>query len=152
MMMIKTIAEILSKKYSCKVALITGSFDLLHPGHLHLFKQAKLLAPDAKLLVLVMDDANISRRKGPERPVQKLLQRIAQLEKVPEIDYLLTWTEPWEHIAAFVSELQPAYFIAVAGDPGAESKRKTIEAGGGQFIEIQKLPGFSTTEILAKQS
>jgi cytidyltransferase-like protein len=142
--------EALALAKESPIALTSGSFDLLHAGHRYLFNQAKIATAPAKLLVLILDDANIKSRKGDLRPVNTLALRIAQLQNVVEIDFILPWNEPWEGIAEFVSRLKPAFFIAVNGDPGLESKRKTVETAGGKFILIQKLAGFSTSAIIKK--
>ena len=136
----------LSKFY--KIAMVSGSFDLLHAGHLHLLKMAKELTSDAKLFVLVLDDANIKRRKGPERPINPLRLRVEQLQENKNVDYILPWLEEWEKIAEFVANFKPAYFIAVCNDPGIDSKRKTIEKYGGKLIIIEKLPGYSTSNLI----
>ena len=143
-----TKTETLELSKLCKLAMVSGSFDLLHPGHLYLFKRAKELTPDAKLIVLVLDDANIKRRKGPERPINLLKLRIEQLQKIKEVNYILPWTEKWEETAEFVTALKPAYDIAVSGDPGIENKQRIIETSGGRFITIPKLPGYSTTDLI----
>ena len=142
--------EALELPKSCRLAMVSGSFDLLHPGHLYLFNQAKESTLDAKLLVLILDDVNIKRRKGPKRPINSLRLRIGQLQDVKFVDYILPWIEKWEDIAGFVATLKPNYFVATKGDPGITNKRKTIETYGGKFLVIEKLPGFSTSEILKR--
>jgi FAD synthetase len=146
-----TKSESLDLTASYKLAMVSGSFDILHPGHLYLFKSAKGIAPDAKLLVLILDDKNIKQRKGDERPIHQLNFRIKQIQDKSDVDYILPWIDPWEDIAKFVAILKPDYYVAVDGDPGLENKRKSIQAYGGKFILIKRLSGFSTSAILAKQ-
>jgi len=143
-----TITEALEISKLSKLTLVSGSFDLLHPGHLHLLTSAKKLSPDTKLLVLVLDDENIKRRKGPNRPINPLKLRIEQLQGIKEVDYILPWTEKWEEIAKFVSTIKPDCFVAVKGDPGIENKQQIIENLGGKFITIPKLQGYSTTDLI----
>lgn len=44
--------------------MVFGTFDLLHEGHLHFFKQAKTLGPDSFLVVSVGRDKVVARIKG----------------------------------------------------------------------------------------
>ncbi|MEI7962076.1 MAG: adenylyltransferase/cytidyltransferase family protein [archaeon] len=142
-------AQISAWKLAGKTFSFTnGCFDILHPGHFYFFRKAKEANPSSKILVLLLDDANIKRRKGPERPVNKLAKRITHLQEIIEIDYILPWQDSWEEISTYVSQLKPAYYAAVKGDPGLENKLKKIKEFGGKVILLEKLPGFSTTNIL----
>ena len=63
-----------------QVVLITGSFDILHLGHLRLLKTAKDSVPKGvKTLVIILSDKEISRRKGDRRPVFKQNDRVEHL-------------------------------------------------------------------------
>lgn len=44
--------------------MVFGTFDPLHAGHEDFFRQARLLAEDAHLIVSVARDANVERVKG----------------------------------------------------------------------------------------
>jgi FAD synthetase len=44
--------------------LVFGAFDLLHPGHLSLFEQARALHPDAELHAVVARDATVHVLNG----------------------------------------------------------------------------------------
>lgn len=79
-------AELLNSKTvgsidrSRPLMLITGSFDLLHAGHMRMFVRAREEVDEqVTLLVVVLDDANIRERKGPDRPLQDLEERIFAL-------------------------------------------------------------------------
>ncbi|MGH3721783.1 MAG: adenylyltransferase/cytidyltransferase family protein [Pseudonocardiaceae bacterium] len=52
-----------------------GCFDLLHPGHLSLLRQARALGDT--LVVCVNSDESVHRRKGPERSIVPAADRIA---------------------------------------------------------------------------
>lgn len=64
-----------------KIVLAMGTFDLLHPGHLHYLKQAK---KNGKLVVIVARDDNVARIKG-QAPVfdeQHRLELVSNLKVV----------------------------------------------------------------------
>lgn len=44
--------------------MVFGTFDILHPGHLNFFKQARRLAKHPFLIVSVARDANVKKIKG----------------------------------------------------------------------------------------
>jgi|TARA_B100000287_G_scaffold412637_1_gene443307 D-beta-D-heptose 7-phosphate kinase/D-beta-D-heptose 1-phosphate adenosyltransferase len=64
-----------------------GCFDILHPGHIELFKVAKSLGD--RLIVGVDTDEKVSKDKGPERPINNLEYRKAMLESIKYIDVVL---------------------------------------------------------------
>lgn len=132
-------------------ALVTGSFDILHLGHLRFLSLAKQsVTKKTKLVVVVLGDAEITRRKGPNRPVFKLHERIEALSYLRSVDYIIPWEQPWEELRDFVTINKPAYLALVKGDPGFENKIKHIESVGGKAIVIEPLPGISTSAIINK--
>ena len=57
-----------------------GCFDILHPGHIELFKVAKSLGD--RLIVGVDTDLKVKADKGANRPINNLEYRKAMLESV----------------------------------------------------------------------
>jgi len=70
-----------------KTVWTNGCFDILHPGHIELFKVAKSLGD--RLIVGVDTDEKVSKDKGPERPINNLEYRKAMLESIKYIDVVL---------------------------------------------------------------
>lgn len=66
--------------------LAFGTFDGLHPGHLHYLRQAKQHGDE--LVVVVARDATVERTKGV-RPVHNEEFRRDQLMLVPEVDQVI---------------------------------------------------------------
>lgn len=56
--------------------MVFGTFDILHPGHLHFFKQARALAKNPYLIVSIARDVNVKRIKG-KLPLHNERQRAA---------------------------------------------------------------------------
>jgi len=49
---------------------VNGTFDVLHAGHIKLFRHAKMLAGvDGKVICGIDVDERISSKKGPSRPI-----------------------------------------------------------------------------------
>jgi len=129
------------------VVLTNGCFDLLHGGHVHLFKQAKKLGD--VLIVAVNEDVSIQRLKGPTRPVFPLEERLEVLAAVEYIDYLVSFSQdtPRELIAALVPDI-----LVKGGDwaPDEVVGREEVEGAGGRVVVIPYLPGYSSTKIIRK--
>ncbi|MDP8948920.1 MAG: PfkB family carbohydrate kinase, partial [Actinomycetota bacterium] len=64
-----------------KIVFTNGCFDLLHPGHLSLLREARKLGD--VLVVGVNSDASARRVKGPGRPVMPEEDRVELLEALP---------------------------------------------------------------------
>lgn len=134
-----------------EVALITGSFDVLHLGHLRFFSQVKSqIKKNIKLLVIILSDQEIKRRKGSQRPIFTQNERAEALSYIEMIDYILEWKMNWEDLRDFVKEMKPHYLAVVSGDPGIENKREIIKSYGGKLIEVNKVDNFSSSDIIEK--
>lgn len=129
------------------MVLTNGCFDLLHGGHIHLFKQAKKLGDF--LIVAVNDDASIQRLKGSNRPIFPLEERLEVLEAIEYIDYILSFSQdtPRELISALLPDV-----LVKGGDwsPDEVVGREEVEGAGGKVVLIPYLPGYSSTDIIDK--
>ena len=66
-----------------------GTFDILHPGHIELFKVARSLGD--KVIVATDTDEKIKADKGDHKPVNNLCYRVAMLEAIKYIDVVHTF-------------------------------------------------------------
>ena len=73
----------------CNTVWTNGTFDILHPGHIELFKVARSLGD--KVIVATDTDEKIKKDKGFDRPVNDLCYRVAMLEAIKYIDVVLTF-------------------------------------------------------------
>ncbi len=80
--------------------MVFGTFDVLHPGHLNFFRQARKLVPRPLLVVSVARDRNVRRVKG-SRPAFGERTRLARVRACPLVDraVLGASASPWPHIA-----------------------------------------------------
>ncbi len=128
-----------------KVVFTNGCFDLLHGGHIHLFREAKKLGD--VLIVAVNDDRSMKKIKGPSRPVFPLQERLEILGAIEDVDYLTYFSEetPQKVIAALVPDV-----LAKGGDwrPDQVVGKKEVEGAGGKVVIIPYLEGHSTSEII----
>ena len=137
-----------------KIGLITGCFDIVHPGHISLFRFAKKYCD--VLVVGLENDETIRVSKGEQRPIFKLEDRLNFLSELRSVDYLF----PIEFITKFASSdahlpyqkildlLKPNYLITNASyDQFWQVKKAMIEALGGQILLEKKKLDISTSKI-----
>jgi D-beta-D-heptose 7-phosphate kinase/D-beta-D-heptose 1-phosphate adenosyltransferase len=83
-----------------ELVFTNGCFDLLHPGHLKILREAKEMGD--KLLVAVNSDASVKRLKGEKRPVMSQQARVEMLAAIDAVDFVAVFEEdtPLEAIKA----------------------------------------------------
>ncbi|HEY0944931.1 MAG TPA: adenylyltransferase/cytidyltransferase family protein [Opitutaceae bacterium] len=132
-----------------KLVLTNGVFDLLHTGHLYYLQQARALG-DA-LFIALNSDASVKALKGPLRPVQNEEQRAYALAATWFVDGIVIFREP--RLTPEIRALQPDVYCK-AGDYTLEKldpgERAALEAVGAQIKFLPFLPGFSTTQLIAR--
>ena len=74
-----------------RVGFTNGCFDLLHPGHISLLKQARSACD--RLVVGLNSDASVQRLKGKDRPVQSESSRAAVLASLAAVDLVVIFHE-----------------------------------------------------------
>jgi len=135
------------KRQGRKVVFTNGCFDLLHAGHVRLFREAKKLGD--VLIVALNSDASVRRLKGPARPLFPLQERFEILAAVADIDYLTSFGEatPKKIIAALLPDI-----LVKGGDWGADEivGRAEVEAAGGRVARIRYFKGHSTSSIIRR--
>jgi D-glycero-beta-D-manno-heptose 1-phosphate adenylyltransferase len=70
-----------------KTVFVNGTFDVLHPGHVELFKVARSLGD--RVIVATDTDEKIRKDKGPTKPINDICYRVAMLESIKYIDTVL---------------------------------------------------------------
>lgn len=132
-----------------RVVLTNGVFDLLHTGHLYYLQQARALG-DA-LVIALNADASVRALKGPSRPVQGEEQRAYALGALACIDAIVIFREP--RLTAEIRALRPDVYCK-AGDYTLEKlnpeERRALEEVGSRIEFLPFLPGFSTTNLIAR--
>jgi D-beta-D-heptose 7-phosphate kinase/D-beta-D-heptose 1-phosphate adenosyltransferase len=129
------------------VGFANGCFDLLHPGHVSLLRQAR--AACDKLVVGLNGDASVRRLKGETRPVQDETARALVLAAMEDVDAVTIFDEdtPFE----LISLLRPDLLVK-----GADYAGKTVVGAdlvtqsGGRVVLATLEPGFSTTGTVRK--
>jgi rfaE bifunctional protein nucleotidyltransferase chain/domain len=147
---IKSFREILPIRRALKrkgktVVFTNGCFDLLHAGHVLLFRKAR--EKGDVLIVALNTDASVRRLKGPTRPVFPLRERLEILSAFADIDYVTWFAEPTPR--KIVAELLPDILVK-GGDwgPGRVVGRAEVEAAGGRVVIVPYLEGHSSSGFI----
>ncbi|WP_294389616.1 D-glycero-beta-D-manno-heptose-7-phosphate kinase [uncultured Sphingomonas sp.] len=128
------------------VGFANGCFDLLHPGHVSLIRQA---ADSCDRLIMALNsDASVKRLKGPSRPIQDEQARAQVMGALKGVAAVVIFDEdtPGELIDA----LQPDVLVKGADYTvdqvvGAD----VVQARGGRVVLAQLSPGHSTSRLVA---
>lgn len=123
-----------------------GCFDLLHPGHLSLLKQARALGHS--LVVCVNSDESVRRRKGPGRPIVSAADRVALLEALEPVDAVITFDE--DTPAAVLDTVRPDVWVK-GGDYtlGDLPEAPVVRRHGGRIVIIPLVGGYSTSRLVS---
>lgn len=129
-----------------KVVLASGTFDLLHLGHVRFLEEAKKAGgKNAELIVIVARDNTVKVRKG-KKPIMPEDQRRALVESLKVVDEAILGWEDFS-INKVIERIKPD-IIAVGHDQvGIESEvMKAIEEKRVS-IEIAKIGRFGKREL-----
>ncbi len=127
------------------VVFTNGCFDLLHAGHVRLFRKAR--EKGDVLIVALNTDASVRRLKGPMRPVFPLRERLEIVSAFADIDYVTWFAEPTPR--KIVAELLPDTLVK-GGDWGPDRVvgRAEVEAAGGRVVIVPYLRGYSSSSLI----
>lgn len=123
---------------------VNGCFDILHPGHIELFKVARSLGD--RLIVGIDEDEKVKKDKGSDRPINSLFFRKTMLESIRYIDIVLSFGSKTE-LENLINLYSPD--ILLVG-----SDWKNGEVVGKQYAKevkfFNRIGNYSTTNIISK--
>ncbi len=128
-----------------KIVFTNGCFDLLHPGHLSLLREARALGD--MLVVGVNTDASACRVKGSGRPVTPQEDRMELLEALPCVDHVVLFEEDTPE--ALIRDIKPDLHVK-GGDHAGDrlSEESVVRELGGEVIVLPLLPGRSASATI----
>jgi len=119
-----------------------GCFDILHPGHMELFKIAKSLGD--RLIVGIDSDAKVFADKGANRPINPLDFRKTMLESNKHIDLVIPFGSRKELEETI--EMYSPDILLVGGD------WRNGDVVGREYAKevrfLNRVGGYSTTKII----
>ena len=130
-----------------KIIFTNGCFDILHVGHLHLFREAKL--GGGILIVGLNGDDSVKRLKGRNKPIVPELERAEILANLELVDYVIIFDEDTPEY--LIRQINPD--VLVKGAEYGEGKivgEEFVVDNGGKVIRVPMLPEHSTSNLIEK--
>ncbi len=132
-----------------RIVFTNGCFDLLHPGHVRLLRQAAALGDF--LVVGLNSDASVARLKGPGRPINPAEARAEVLSALEAVSAVTIFDEdtPLDLIKAVRPDV-----LVKGGDyrPDEVVGRAEVEGAGGRLVLVPLVEGHSTTTLMRRAS
>ncbi|KKP56617.1 MAG: Cytidyltransferase-related domain protein [Parcubacteria group bacterium GW2011_GWB1_35_5] len=127
-----------------------GTFDLLHPGHINLFEQARSLGD----IVIVTVTPDIHVRKGPGRPVYKEEIRVKSIAALIYVDFVSLDRNPEAH--EIIRLLKPHIYVKSEEFAGKEKdpslpmgrEKKTLDEVGARLHFAKEILPFHSSHII----
>jgi len=125
-----------------KTVFTNGCFDILHPGHIELFKVGRSLGD--KLIVAIDSDEKVRTDKGSARPINDIQYRKTMLESIRYIDLVLTFDSKTE-LEQLIELCAPDILLI-----GADWRGREV-VGGDYAKEVKffnRVGNYSTTRVI----
>lgn len=126
-----------------RIVLTSGSFDLIHLGHVKYLARAKELG--GILVVGVDSDAKIRRRKGDDRPMVPESERLELLAHQRPVDliYLKRDEDPqWGLIRA----VEPDVLVLTADHSYTPQQLEALREVVGEVVVLERMSSVTTSE------
>ncbi len=137
------------KSQGQSIGFTNGCFDLIHPGHLSLLRQAR--AECDHLVVGLNSDSSVKKLKGETRPLQNEMARALVLASLEDVDLVVIFSgeTPLDLIGAIKPDvLVKGADYTVETVVGAE----IVQAAGGRIVLASLVPGQSTSRTIERMT
>jgi rfaE bifunctional protein nucleotidyltransferase chain/domain len=145
------------------VVLVSGCFDLLHPGHIRLLERARSLGD--VLVVALQGDSSVrndpafsgtardgSKRVSPLRPITPGVERAETLAALAAVDCVVEYDDPTPEV--LLSHLAPDIFVK--GGMGGSNQPAFCQSGaldaGTKVVFVPLEPGYTTAGLIERMT
>ena len=129
-----------------KIVLASGTFDLLHLGHVRFLEEAKKVGgKEAKLIVIVARDTTVKDWKE-KKPIMPEDQRRALVESLKVVDEAILGIEDFS-IHKVIDQLKPDVIAVGHDQDGIEKEVLKAIKKGNLAIEVVKIGRFGKREL-----
>jgi D-beta-D-heptose 7-phosphate kinase/D-beta-D-heptose 1-phosphate adenosyltransferase len=128
------------------IVFTNGCFDILHEAHMALLQFCKSIKPHGgEVIVAINSDETIQKLKGPSRPINNEQARVAILNNIESVDWVVVFKEDTPH--EILKQIRP-HTLVKGGDYTIDS------IIGKEFCDNVRvftyIDGKSTTGIIDK--
>ena len=129
-----------------RVVLASGTFDLLHLGHVRFLEEAKKAGgKDAELVVIVARDSTVKARKG-KMPVMPEDQRRALVESLKVVDEAILGLDDFS-IGKVIEKIKPDVIAVGHDQDGIEQEVLNATESEKFSVEVVKIGRFGKREL-----
>lgn len=130
-----------------RIVFTNGVFDILHSAHVAYLNQAKSFGDI--LVIGVNSDESVKRLKGPERPINNLVERCRVLAGLSCVDFVVPFKE--SNPINLIHSVKPAVYVK-GGDYTRETlpEVEVVEGYGGEVRLVQYIENHSTTGVIER--
>lgn len=140
--------EIKLKLQDKKRVLVGGCFDVLHYGHIELFRKAK---EEGDYLIIALEPDEFIEKRKKRKPVHNQEERAHILSSIIYVDLVIKLPLFVDEKQYFelVSEIRPEVIAVTEGDKLIDKKREQASRVGGQVKEVTPfIKNFSSSNII----
>jgi D-beta-D-heptose 7-phosphate kinase/D-beta-D-heptose 1-phosphate adenosyltransferase len=133
-----------------RIVFTNGCFDILHRGHIEYLNQARQLGD--VLIVGINTDESIKRLKGPERPINNLLDRMEVLAALGCVDHVYSFGEKHNDTPIeLIKLIKPDVFVKGGDYKGKDiPELKILKEAGAEIQFLPFVKNLSTTDIISR--
>lgn len=131
-------------KLSLPVVWLNGCFDILHRGHIEMFKYAASLG--CRVVVGTDTDERIKQSKGSERPINRLEDRMEMLSSLKWISKVVSFASD-DELCSLLKEHRPKYRV-IGGDYRSSQDRIVGSEYSGEILFFDRIEEYSTTGVI----
>ncbi|HLA13082.1 MAG TPA: adenylyltransferase/cytidyltransferase family protein [Pyrinomonadaceae bacterium] len=142
--LLSRIAE--ERRQGASLVLANGCFDVLHAGHVRYLRGARMLGDI--LVVGINSDAQVTRLKGPGRPIVREDERAEIVAALEDVDFVTIFDEPT--VAELLLQLRPDVH-AKGTDYTLETvpERDIVRSYGGEVAIVGDPKDHSTSDLIS---
>jgi FAD synthetase len=129
---------------SIRRVVATGTFDLLHPGHIYYLEESKKLGDE--LWVIVARDMNVKHKPRPIIPED---QRLAMIASLRPVDHAILGDKTDMFLP--IEEIRPAVITIGFNQLFDEEKLRTQLAARNLSPEIVRIGKFADSELCSSR-
>jgi rfaE bifunctional protein nucleotidyltransferase chain/domain len=137
------------KSLKGRLVVTNGCFDILHAGHVHNLKKARLFGDF--LLVGLNSDRSVRLLKGPNRPLNNQSDRAFVLSALSDVSAVFIFNE--KRAVKFIDISKPDIYVK-GGDYTIHTmdrhEKTAVMKHGGKIFFMPLVSGKSTTNLIEK--
>ena len=125
-----------------KTVWTNGCFDILHRGHIEMFKFAKSLGDE--LIVGLDTDEKVKEAKGDDRPFNNLVDREIVVSSIRYVDKTFSFNSQ-KQLEHLIKSINPDILVV-----GSDWEGKYVVGAeyAKEVIFFPRVDGYSTTKVL----